>query len=49
MSVLCFPAEQMTCPALGGPDLTTLFVTSAAPATEARTPTQGQAEHRVFL
>lgn len=53
-----FPARQTSCPAFGGPDLTTLFCTTAADglsgpdegktfATE--TTTTGQAEHRIML
>lgn len=53
-----FPASQITCPAFGGPDLSTLFATSAAhglrPATEADGQTfavnvgvKGQPEHQV--
>jgi sugar lactone lactonase YvrE len=52
------PASQVTCPAFGGPDLKTLFVTSAADgldgAMDGKTfqfdaDVSGQAEHRVIL
>lgn len=36
------PASQMTCPAFGGPDLSTLFATSAAEGIESPTDVQGQ-------
>ena len=53
-----FPAAQTTCPAFGGPDLQTLFCTSAAVGRDgddqgktftAATKYTGQAEHRVIL
>ena len=55
-----FPATQTSCPAFGGPDGSTMFVTSAAvdltdPSPEdgktfaIDTPHKGQAEHRVIL
>lgn len=58
MQAVEFPASQITCPAFGGPDLSTLYATSAAhglsPATGADGQTfaievecRGQAEHRV--
>lgn len=54
------PALQTTCPAFGGPDLTTLFVTSAAEGMNNPSEVQGQtfsvqpehkglAEHRVII
>ncbi|MEM1360609.1 MAG: SMP-30/gluconolactonase/LRE family protein [Pseudomonadota bacterium] len=54
------PAANSTCPAFGGPDLTTLFCTSAAKSDRAPLPDAGcvfflenmgpgQAEHRVIL
>ncbi|MFW8596075.1 SMP-30/gluconolactonase/LRE family protein [Cribrihabitans neustonicus] len=60
LSAIEYPASQMTCPAFGGPDLQTLFATSAAegldPAGDndgrtfvVKTGTAGQAEHRVLL
>lgn len=54
-----FPAPQTTCPSFGGPDLQTLFCTSAAEGLSANdtngktfqveTDIKGQAEHRVTL
>ncbi len=55
-----FPATQTSCPAFGGPDLTTLFCTSAKIGLDdtnpdqgktfaSETTTKGQAEHRVIL
>lgn len=54
-----FPADQTSCPAFGGDDLTTLFCTSAAVGLPAgadqgktfaiQTPYTGQPEHRVIL
>lgn len=55
-----FPARQISCPAFGGPELETLFATSAtegmdSPSPEqgrtysANVPFKGQAEHRVVL
>ncbi len=52
------PALQVTCPAFGGPELTTLYVTSAADGLDdpdagktffTETSVRGQAEHRVIL
>ncbi|MEO1176271.1 MAG: SMP-30/gluconolactonase/LRE family protein [Pseudomonadota bacterium] len=52
------PATQASCPAFGGPDLTTLFVTSAADGVDEGQggmtfsidlDVEGQAEHRVVL
>jgi len=54
-----FPAKQISCPAFGGADLSTLFATSASIGQEddpaagqvfaAPVQTRGQAEHRVIL
>ncbi len=53
-----FPAKQTSCPAFGGPDLQTLFCTSAAVGLtgddegqtfQTQTTTTGQTEHRVIL
>jgi sugar lactone lactonase YvrE len=55
-----FPATQTTCPAFGGPDLTTLFCTSARIGLDdtnpdqgktfaTKTTTKGQTEHRVII
>lgn len=55
-----FPAFQISCPAFGGPELTTLFATSAAVGLDTSGPVEGQtfalpqhisgqAEHRVLL
>ncbi|POF28540.1 SMP-30/gluconolactonase/LRE family protein [Roseibium marinum] len=53
-----FPASQTTCPAFGGPDMQTLFVTSAAldlsgesdgKTWTTRVGVRGQTEHRVIL
>lgn len=58
LSAVELPALQASCPAFGGADLTTLFVTSAADGLdgpdEGKTfavdvGVQGQAEHRVIL
>jgi sugar lactone lactonase YvrE len=56
---VAFPARQISCPAFGGPDLSTLFATSAATGQEddpaagqtfcAKVQATGQAEHRVIL
>lgn len=57
-SAISFPAEQISCPAFGGPDLKTLHATSAAIGLHGDvegqtfsviTTTAGQAEHRVIL
>jgi len=42
LSAIDCPASQTTCPAFGGPDLSTLFVTSAADNLAAPKPTDGQ-------
>lgn len=56
--VIDLPTPQTTCPAFGGPDLRTLYVTSAAENVDKgaagqtfviETEVQGQAEHRVLL
>lgn len=53
-----FPASETSCPAMGGPDLTTLFCTSATEKAKGpddgktfSTPTRfkGQAEHQILL
>ena len=60
LDAVVFPALQVSCPAFGGPDLGTLYATSAtedmdAPSPEqgrtysAKIPFRGQAEHRVVL
>jgi len=60
MNAYDLPAKQTSCPAFGGPDLGTLFITTAREgledATDAdgqtfavRTPFTGQAEHRVIV
>lgn len=60
VEAVALPATQTTCPAFGGDDLTTLFVTTAtqdlaappAPAGKTfaiATQTRGQAEHRILL
>ncbi|MEP3332136.1 SMP-30/gluconolactonase/LRE family protein [Sedimentitalea sp.] len=60
LMAVAMPAIQMTCPAFGGPDLTTLFVTSAAEGIDSPTENQGQTfsirlghngqqEHRVII
>lgn len=58
LSHVAFPAAQMTCPAFGGSDLTTLYATSAAQGLTGdddgktfltATTTKGQAEHQVIL
>ena len=60
LQAITFPARQMSCPSFGGPDLTTLYGTSAAvdlaPAGKddgktfaVQTQTTGQKEHRVIL
>lgn len=56
--VIDLPTPQTTCPAFGGPDLSTLYVTSAAENVNegaagqtfvVETGVRGQAEHRVIL
>lgn len=56
--VIAVPASQSTCPAFGGADLDTLFVTSAADGVDEpdagktfmqKTDARGQAEHQVIL
>jgi len=59
LTTVGFPALQTSCPAFGGPDLTTLYCTSAAEGLPqdddqgrvyaAQTETTGQPEHRVIL
>jgi sugar lactone lactonase YvrE len=58
MDHILFPASQISCPAFGGPDLKTLFVTSAAIDVQDEmggqtftvpTDFKGQKEHRVIL
>jgi sugar lactone lactonase YvrE len=58
MDHILFPASQTSCPAFGGPDLKTLFVTSAAIDVQDEmggqtftvpTDFKGQKEHRVIL
>ena len=60
LSALAVPSVQATCPAFGGPDLKSLFVTSATDGLTAPAPgdgvthqgvldVAGQAEHRVIL
>lgn len=60
LSAVEFPAAQISCPAFGGADLTTLFATSASEGLKDPAPAQGQtfavptdirgqAEHRVVL
>ena len=59
LSAFDFPASQTSCPAFGGPDLTTLYCTSAAVGLTGgadhgktfavTTDITGQAEHRVLL
>ncbi|MEO9780019.1 MAG: SMP-30/gluconolactonase/LRE family protein [Sedimentitalea sp.] len=60
LMAVAMPAMQMTCPAFGGPDLTTLFVTSAAEGIDSPTENQGKTfsirlgqsgeqEHRVII
>ncbi len=60
MSAVAFPAAHTSCPAFGGKDLTTLFVTSATEniarptagdglTYRVETGLRGQAEHRVIL
>lgn len=60
LSAVEFSARQISCPAFGGADLTTLFATSAAEGLRGddpvqgqtfakQTDTRGQAEHRVIL
>lgn len=55
---VAFPGQQTSCPAFGGPDLSTLFCTTAADGLTGpdegktyaiETATTGQAEHRVLL
>lgn len=58
VEAITFPAEQISCPAFGGPDYRTLFVTSAMDGLtgpdegktySARSAVQGRAEPRVHL
>lgn len=59
LKAVAFDAEQISCPAFGGPDLKTLFATSAAVGLDGASEGQtfchvfddvvGQAEHRVIL
>jgi sugar lactone lactonase YvrE len=58
VDAITFPARQISCPAFGGPDLTTLVATSAAVGLEGpeegktfqvKTPCTGQAENMVIL
>ncbi len=58
LDAIPFDAKQVSCPAFGGPDLSTLFVTSAAIGQTgeadgltyyAETKATGQPEHRVVL
>lgn len=60
LSAVPLPAQQVTCPAFGGRDGTTLYVTSAAQGASpddaqagmtfaVETPVRGQDEHRVLL
>lgn len=61
MGAVSFPAIQTSCPAFGGPDLSTLYVTSAAvdlgadagpeqgKTFSAQTQARGQREHRVIV
>lgn len=60
LQAISFPARQTSCPAFGGPDLSTLYCTSATENMDApgaddgktfatETSTTGQAEHRVIL
>jgi len=60
LQAITLPATQTSCPAFGGPDLTTLYCTSAAVGLDPRgdddgktfavpTKTIGQTEHRVLL
>lgn len=58
VDAITFPARQISCPAFGGPDMTTLFVTSAAIGLNGpdegktfvvETTSAGQFEHRVLL
>ena len=60
LQAVSFPAKQTSCPAFGGPDLTTLYCTSATQGMDTpgpddgktfaiQTQTTGQAEHRVIL
>jgi sugar lactone lactonase YvrE len=58
VDVFAVPARQASCPAFGGADLTTLFVTTAADGQDDpaagktyafSTDITGQAEHRVIL
>lgn len=58
ITALDFPAVQTSCPAFGGPDLTTLYCTSARIGQDGaddgrtfvmETDIKGQAEHRVIL
>jgi sugar lactone lactonase YvrE len=60
LQAIDFPASQTSCPAFGGPDLTTLYCTSATQGMDTpgpddgktfaiQTKTNGQKEHRVIL
>jgi len=58
LSAIDYPASQMTCPSFGGPDLTTLYATSAAVHLDEtqggqtfvlQTDVTGQREHQVIL
>jgi len=58
LSAIDYPASQMTCPSFGGPDLTTLYATSAAVHLDetqggqtfvTQTGITGQCEHQVIL
>ena len=58
LNQITFPASQISCPAFGGADLSTLFVTSAAVGVREplagqtffqATKALGQAEHQVIL
>jgi len=60
VETVAFAAEQTSCPAFGGPELSTLFCTSAADGLDtpgphdgqtqfAHTTTKGQAEHQIIL
>ena len=58
LQAISFPGIQTSCPAFGGPDLSTLFVTTAAEGLSGdgegltytqTTPATGQQEHRVLL
>jgi sugar lactone lactonase YvrE len=58
LSEITFPARQVTCPAFGGPDLSTLYVTSASVRVNdpqggqtfaVQTGIKGQKEHQIIL